>query len=152
MDALIVRRTPTRALMERPTGLFEDLDHWVTDVWDRWTPTLYYHRSSIPMEMYETKDDLVIKAELPGFRREDIDISLEGDSLTIKATSKSEELPEGATSYLCERCYGEYSRAVTLPFAVDSGKVEATYENGLLHLRLPKSEEVKPKHIEVKVK
>src|SRR3972149_3100552 len=151
MDAIIVRRSPIRALMERPTSLFEDFDRWASDVWNTWTPSLT-GRSSIPMEMYETKDDLVIKAELPGFRKEDIDGTLEGDSLTIKATSKSEELPEGATSYLCERCYGEYSRTMTLPFPVDSSKVEATYESGLLHLCLPKSEEVKAKHIEVKVK
>jgi len=104
------------------------------------------------MDMYETKDGLVLKAELPGFRKEDVDISLEGDCLTIKAVSKQEELPKDSTMYLDELCYGEYSRSVTLPFPVDNDKISATFENGMLEMSLPKTEESKPKRIEVKVK
>ena len=154
MDAIIVRRAPTRALsLIEPEDFLEDIDRYALNVWDSWTPFVYGdHREEMPMDMYETKDDLVIKAELPGFTREDIDVKLEGDTLTLKAVSKKEELPEESTSYLCERCFGEYSRSMTLPVPVQSDKVVASFENGLLELRLPKTEQVKARHIEVKAK
>ncbi len=79
-------------------------------------------------------------------------MKLEGESLTIRATSKKEEIPEDSTRYLGDRCYGEYSRSLTLPVPVQSDKVVARFENGILELRLPKTEEVKPKHIEVQAK
>jgi len=154
MDAIIVRRNPTRALsVIEPESFLEDLDRCALDVWNSWTPVVYHdHREEIPMDMYETKDDLIIEAELPGFKKEDIDVKLEGDSLTLKAVSKKEELPEESTSYLGERCFGEYSRSLTLPVPVQSDKVVASFENGLLELRLPKTEQVKARHIEVKAK
>jgi len=153
MNAIIVRRNPSRALsVLEPQSFLEDLDRFAMDVWNSWSPVVYHHREAIPMDMYETKDDLIIKAELPGFKKEDVDIKLEGDSLMLKAVSKQEEVPEDSTSYLCERCFGEYSRSLTLPVPVESDKVSATFENGLLELRLPKTEEAKPKHIKVQIK
>ena len=143
MDAIIVRRYPTEA----PTFVPSFLD----ELWNRWTPTVYEEQhSSIPMDMYELKDDLVIRAELPGFKKEDIDISIQGEELTLKATRKPEQRPEDSTRYMCELCDGDYARTVSLPFEVDSGKVSAVFENGLLEVRLPKREEAKAKHIEVK--
>ena len=157
MDAIIVRRNPveTRALSLVQPSMFDEIDRWAGEVWNSWTPTMFYHdhrRSGIPMDIYETKDGLFLKAELPGFRKEDVDISLEGDYLTIKAVSKQEKLPKDSTFYLDELCYGEYTRSVTLPFPVDSEKISATFENGILQMSLPKTEESKPKRIEVKVK
>ncbi len=152
MDAIIVR-SPTRALsVVEPEEYLEDLDRFAMDVWDSWSPIVYSERESIPVDMYETGDDLFIKAELPGFKKEDIDVKLEGEGLTITATSKKEEMPKDSTSYLGERCFGEFSRSLTLPFPVQSDKVVARFENGILELRLPKTEEVKPKHIEVQAK
>jgi HSP20 family protein len=152
MDAIIMRRNPHALSVVEPS-FFEEIDRWARDVWDTWTPTLFpYRRTAIPMDMYGTKDGMVLKAELPGFRKEDVDVNLEGDRLIIKAVSKKEEIPEGSSSYLSERFYGEYSRSLTLPFPVDPEKVSATFENGLLQVSLPMSEEVKPKHIEIKVK
>lgn len=152
MDSIVVRRDPRRSLTLVPS-LFDEIDRFASGVWNGWTPTMYYDpRGSMPMDMFEQGDDLVVRAELPGFQKEDIDLNLEGDELTLKATRKQDELPEGAKGYLCELCHGEHSRTVTLPFPVDSEKISACFENGLLEIRLPKTEEAKPKHIEVKVK
>lgn len=152
MGALIVRRNPYELSVVQPS-IFDEIDRWAREVWDSWTPGFYpYHITTIPMDMYETKDGMVVKAELPGFKKDDIDVSLEDDVLTIKAVSKKEDLPEGSSSYLSERFYGEYSRSVALPFQVNPEKVSATFENGLLEVSLPRSEEAKSRRIEIKVK
>jgi HSP20 family protein len=152
MNAIIVRRNPYAMSAVQP-ALFEELDRWARDVWDTWTPTLSsYSHSVMPMDMYETKDGVVIKAELPGFHKEDVDVNLEDDILNIKAVSKKEDTPEGSASYLSERFYGEFSRSLTLPFPVDPEKVTAKFENGLLEVLLPRSEETKSKRIEIRVK
>ena len=142
MDAIIVRDGQTGAV-----GLLEprDLFGGIGGLYE-------YEGGSIPMDMYESKDELVLRAELPGFRKEDIDISLETEMLTVKAVKKEEEMPEGARPYLDERYFGEYTRTLTLPFPVETEKILANFENGVLEVRLPKAEEAKPKHIEVKVK
>ncbi|MFC2003243.1 Hsp20/alpha crystallin family protein [Chloroflexota bacterium] len=102
--------------------------------------------------MYKEKDELVLKAELPGIKKGDLDIILEADMLTIRAEKKQEEVAEDATHYACERYFGQYTRTVSLPFHVDADKTSATLRNGLLQIRLPKAEEAKSKHIEVNVR
>ncbi|MBI4296320.1 MAG: Hsp20/alpha crystallin family protein [Chloroflexi bacterium] len=114
----------------------------------------FWHRpawvtASFPVDVYEDKDVLVIRAELPGMVKDDIDISFEGDLITIKADKKVEKL-EGITAYTCERYYGTLSRTLSLPFPVDTDKVSATFDNGLLEVRLPKAEEAKAKRISIK--
>ena len=151
--AIVVRRTPsTRALPLTEPVRTLDIDRFASDVWDSWSPFHYhYHRSEIPADVYEEKDFLVIKAEMPGFRKEDIEVGVTGDLLTIKGEKKGEEVPEEST-YESEICYGDYSRTIELPFAVKSEKAAATFENGLLEIKLPKAEEARSRHIEVKVK
>lgn len=147
MTALI-RTSPGRALT-----LMEELERMTEELWEGWRPVLALGTEFMPrMEMYEEKDGLVIRTELPGVRKEDLNISITGDVLTLKAEKKQEEVTEGRDYYLCERSFGQYSRSVSLPFAVDTGKVAATLENGLLEIRLSKAEEAKAKQIEVKVK
>jgi len=147
MTALI-RTSPGRALT-----LMEELERMTEELWEGWQPVLALRTEFMPrMEMYEEKDGLVIRTELPGVRKEDLNISITGDVLTLKAEKKQEEVTEGRDYYLCERSFGQYSRSVSLPFAVDTGKVAATLENGLLEIRLSKAEEAKAKQIEVKVK
>lgn len=147
MTALI-RTSPGRALT-----LMEELERMTEELWEGWRPVLALRTEFMPrMEMYEEKDGLVIRTELPGVRKEDLNISITGDVLTLKAEKKQEEVTEGRDYYLCERSFGQYSRSVSLPFAVDTGKVAATLENGLLEIRLSKAEEAKAKQIEVKVK
>lgn len=106
----------------------------------------------LPLDMYQTADEVVIKAAIPGLKPEEVDISITGDTLIIKGEHKEEhEIKE--ENYLCkERHYGTFSRSVLIPVKVKSDKAEAAFENGVLTLSLPKAEEVKPKQIKVKTK
>jgi HSP20 family protein len=99
--------------------------------------------------MYEEKDQLVVKTELPGITEKDLEVTLEGDMLTIKA-EKKEAATEDATHHTRERYYGKYVRSMSLPSHVNGDKISATFDNGVLELRIPKAEEVKPRRIEVK--
>jgi HSP20 family protein len=102
-------------------------------------------------DVYEEKDNFVVKAELPGMKKEDISVSLQDGSLIISGERKSETKSEGAEVYRAERYVGKFQRSVTLPTPVTAGKVTAEYKDGILTVTLPKSEEAKPKQIEVKV-
>jgi len=103
-----------------------------------------------PVDLYEDRDHLVLKAELPGMKREDIDISLHGDVLTLSGERK-EEAFDTAETYRAERFLGRFQRTFTLPVAVDPNKVQATFQDGILTVTLPKAEEAKPKQVQVKV-
>ncbi|OGO43894.1 MAG: hypothetical protein A2137_04790 [Chloroflexi bacterium RBG_16_58_8] len=160
MAAVTVWKRPSRTwtAMEpyyRPWSYLDELESWASDMWEGWKPSYhhgYWHHAYPRMDMYEYKDELWLWAELPGLKKEDIDISLEGDCLTIKAEKKAREVPEDARYYYNELCYGTYSRSFTLPYPVDGEKLTATYADGVLEVRLPKAEEAKAKHIEVRVK
>jgi HSP20 family protein len=104
------------------------------------------------LDMYEEEKELVVKAELPGMRKKDMDIRLDGDVLTIRAEKKEEkELKEDAY-HARERRFGQYLRYMTLPVRVDPEKVTATLKKGLLEIRLPKAEDSGTKQIEIKTK
>lgn len=103
------------------------------------------------VDLYEDRDHLVLKAELPGMNKEDIDISLHGDVLMLSGERKEEKAFEKAETYRAERFLGKFQRAFTLPVSVDASKVQASYKDGILHVTLPKAEEAKPKQIPVKV-
>ena len=106
----------------------------------------------LAVDVYENKDDVVVKASVPGVQPEDIDLSVTGDVLTIKGEFKQEENVEKENYVRRERRYGSFSRSLQLPTAVNVDKATAEFENGVLKLTLPKSEEVKPKTIEIKRK
>ncbi|MHB0858555.1 MAG: Hsp20/alpha crystallin family protein [Anaerolineae bacterium] len=108
--------------------------------------------TGMAMDVYETNDDVVIKATLPGVKPEDVDISVVGDVLTIKAEMKAEEDVEEGNYIRHERRFGRLQRAVRLPSQVQADKAEAEFENGVLKLKVPKAEEVKPKTIQIKAK
>ena len=105
-----------------------------------------------PVDIYETEaHDLVVKAELPDMTREDIEVTVEKDTLTIRGTKK---LPDGIKDEQLrriERSYGAFSRSFALPHTVDSTKVSADYKNGVLTVKLPYREEAKPRTINVEV-
>ena len=105
-----------------------------------------------PVDVYETDEDVVVKASLPGVKQEDVHISVTGDTLTIKGETKEEREEETPNYYRQERHYGAVQRSLTLPVRVDADKADATFENGVLSLRLPKAPEVRPKTIELKAK
>ncbi|MBI2860042.1 MAG: Hsp20/alpha crystallin family protein [Chloroflexi bacterium] len=153
----IVRFSPHRHLSLAETfyparNFLEDIDRVARDMWETWQPTACPTGLVPRIDMYEDKDVLTISMDLPGVKKEDITLSIEGDVLNIKAEKKSAEMSATATCYMGERCFGLYSRSVSLPFPIDFDKCSATFENGWLEIKLPKSEEVKARHIEVKVK
>ncbi|RMF35027.1 MAG: Hsp20/alpha crystallin family protein [Chloroflexi bacterium] len=104
----------------------------------------------LPIDAYTTPEEIVIVAPLPGVNPDDVEITLDGDTLTIRA-----ELPaplENVDYIFQERAYGTFSRTLTLNVPVDRDQIEATFQNGLLTLTLPKAEAVRPKTIKVKAK
>jgi HSP20 family protein len=103
------------------------------------------------LDLYEDKDNLYVKVEIPGMKREDIDVSLHEGSLSISGERKSEQKHEDAEVYRAERFFGRFQRTVTLPTPVAAEKVKAQYKDGILNITLPKTEEAKPKHIDVNV-
>lgn len=106
----------------------------------------------LALDLYQTDDDVVVKANVPGMKPEDIEISVSGDTLTIQG-ELSEELESDEAQYLLrERRYASFARSVTLPSSVETDKASAEFKNGVLVLTLPKVEEVKPKRIAIKTK
>jgi HSP20 family protein len=104
---------------------------------------------TLPLDLTESEDEYVIKASIPGIKPEDMEITYSGKMLTIKGEYKAEEEKDDVHYHLRERRYGAFARSLTLPAAVKSEAIEAKYESGVLTLKLPKSEEVKPKKIAV---
>ncbi len=104
----------------------------------------------LPLDVYETENDLVVKASMPGVRPEEVDISITGDALTIKGEAKAEHEERKPNYYRQELRYGAFHRTLTLPVQVEADKAEATFENGLLTLTMPKAEAARPKTIKVK--
>ena len=104
------------------------------------------------VDIFEKDDKFVVKAELPGMKEEDIDVSVVGDTLMIKGEKKTETEVKEENYYRCERAYGSFYRSVPLPSTVDADKIEANFEDGVLEVTLPKSAEVKPKKIAVAAK
>jgi HSP20 family protein len=102
------------------------------------------------VDVKETADQIVVKAEVPGMDAKDINISVTGDVLTIKGEKKSEREETEENYHLVERSYGSFSRSLAMPAAVDLDKIEAKYDKGVLTITCPKKEEVKPKAIEIK--
>jgi HSP20 family protein len=104
------------------------------------------------IEVYDRKSEIVVKAELPGVAKDDIDLTITKDSITLKGEVKKEEEVKEEEYYSCERTFGSFARTVALPVDVDSEKAKATFTNGILEIVLPKKEEAKPKEIKIEVK
>jgi len=103
-----------------------------------------------PVDLYEDKDNLHLKTELPGMSKDDIEISIHDGVLTLSGERKLDEKYESAETYRSERCLGRFQRTLTLPSQVNADKVKAHYQDGILTVLMPKAEESKPKHIEIK--
>jgi HSP20 family protein len=144
--AIILRNSMTPSV--GPWGLFDEFDSLFDGFFG--TRVSGTEHTIMPLtDVYEEKDQLVVKTELPGIDSKEIDVNLEGDTLTIKA-EKKEEVKEDATRHTRERYYGHYLRSMTLPYPVKEGEIKATFDNGVLELTLPKAEEAKPRKIEIK--
>jgi HSP20 family protein len=111
-------------------------------VFGGWTPAI---------DVFEDKDHVVVKAELAGMRKEDIEVTLHEGTLSIAGERKTEKKVEEAGLYRSERFFGRFQRTITLPAPVAGEKVKAEYKDGILTVTLPKTEEAKPKQIDVNV-
>lgn len=110
-------------------------------------------RQWIPvLDMYETKDDLILAFELPGVREKDVSLLITGDLLTVRGERPINQELEGENYQHVERVYGKFERSVQLPMPVQAEKVKATYHDGVLEVKLTKSEEVKPKEIKIDIR
>lgn len=104
------------------------------------------------VEMVDKKDEVLLRAELPGVKKEDIRVSVTGDLLTIEGERKQEAEIKEEDYYCCERSYGKFYREITLPAGINREKISSQYKDGVLEIHMPKAEEAKPKEIEIKVK
>jgi HSP20 family protein len=154
------RRRPGRGIIPwRPFRELEEMERRFEDILGRpflpsvWRRLPIEERGWAPaIEVFEKEDKFVVKAELPGMKEEDIDISVVGDTLTIKGERKAESEVKEEDYYCCERSYGSFSRSIAVPPNVDTKKIEASFEDGVLEVSLPKAPEVKPKKIAVSAK
>jgi HSP20 family protein len=136
LDRLANMREEMERVFESPFGsFFRPLGSL-----SRWTPAV---------DVYQDKDQFIVQAELPGLKKEEIEISLHDDTLTIAGERKAPATTD--QGFRTERFYGKFQRSLNLPALVDAEKVKANYKDGILTIVLPKAEEAKPKQIEVSV-
>jgi HSP20 family protein len=102
------------------------------------------------VDIYETDEKMVIKAELPGLKKEDIDIEVRDNTLTLKGERKFEKEIKQENYHRVERAYGSFQRSFTLPSTIKQEAIEATFKDGILEVSLPKAAEVKPKKVEIR--
>lgn len=141
----------------RPFGGLTSLRREMDDLWDRFfgekpVPTRFTGEWLPSVDVSETEDKVLIKAELPGLDAKDVSVSMSGDLLTIKGEKKKEEEEKDEHHHYIERYYGSFQRSFRLPVNIQSDKIEASFEKGVLKVILPKAEEAKKKEIEIKVK
>ena len=139
---------PFRNLEERMRRLFgEGYDPFGKVGEENWSLATW----SPACDIYETSNELVVKAELPEVKKENVQVTIENNVLTIRGERKFEAETKKESYHRVERRYGEFTRSFALPGFVDATKVNAEFQEGVLRVRMPKREEAKPKHIDVKV-
>jgi len=141
----IVRWSPVQQLasmeVDRLNRMFDQV--WRDPVRQGWVP---------PVDIYEDAGHrVVIRAELPEMKREDIKVTVENDTLTLSGERKAPEFREGGL-HRRERLYGEFSRSFTLPATLDPSQISASYQDGVLTITVPPREEAKPKQIQIETK
>ncbi len=150
MARSIVRWEPFRDLVSVRNTMDQLFQESFVQPWGRWPA--FAEEGVLPVDVYETEDSVVVEAACPGIKPEDVDISITGDTLTIKGETKFEEKVERENYIRQERRCGSFCRAVTLPGGLENDKAEADFEDGVLTITFPKSEEMKPKRIKVEVR
>ncbi|MBI4760738.1 MAG: Hsp20/alpha crystallin family protein [Chloroflexota bacterium] len=143
----LIRWEPMHEIM----SLREAVDRLFDDAFTR--PLSLSGAWSLPaVDMYQTDDEIVVKAALPGVKSDEVQISVTGEVLTIKGEIKQEEDKKDRSWHIRERRYGAFERSIILPTDVVADKAKAEFENGILTITLPKAEDVKPRTIAVKAK
>ncbi len=157
---MMERRRPRGQTLPRHFREMEnEMNRLMAESFSSWPYPLSWRRTpgemmawSPSMDIFEKEDSFILRFEMPGMKPEEVDISITGDTLTVKGERKP---PEGVSEeewQASEICYGPFSRSITFPMSVDANKIEANFENGILDVRLPKAEEAKPKQIKVQTK
>jgi HSP20 family protein len=150
------RMWPVSAWGREIDRLFDDVRRGFP--WPRlWGPERFWPSEEVGFEVptidvFEKGDEVVVKAELPGMSKDDIELNVTDSTLTLKGEKKKEEEVKDEDYYRCERVYGAVSRTVEFPAAVKADQAKATFKDGVLEVRLPKTEEAKRKAIKVQVR
>ena len=140
----VIRWNPFREIAE----MQRQLDRVFDDTWSNFEPRL--SGNWLALDVTETEGEYKVVADMPGLTADDIHINLHDGVLNISGEVKREETKEEDRIVLQERVYGKFSRSVQLPLPVNADKVNASYDNGILTLTLPKAESAKPRQIQVK--
>ena len=138
LDQLLNLREEIHRLFESPRSEWQRS----TEFFDGWTPAV---------DLYEDKESLIVKVELPGLKKEEIEVSVHDGTLSISGERKPSTQNGSSQTFRSERFFGRFHRAVALPKPVAVDKIKASYKDGILTVTLPKTEEAKPKQIEVSV-
>ena len=150
---------------ERRLAPFEEMERWFEEAFNRpffgypRFPTIRFPELRMPwteelspdVDVYEEEKDVVVKAELPGLRKEDLDINITGDVVTISGEKKAEEKVERKNFYRVERAFGSFTRKLRLPSDTLADKAKATFKDGVLEIRIPKTEEAREKTRKIQV-
>ncbi|MBM3311775.1 MAG: Hsp20/alpha crystallin family protein [Candidatus Aminicenantes bacterium] len=143
----IIRWDPFRdvvTLRERMNRMFEDVFSRRTDDKEltpsSWAPAV---------DIYETENELVLSAEIPGLNEKDVEIKVEDNTLTLKGERRFEKETKEENYHRIERSYGSFYRAFTLPNSIDPEKIQAEHENGVLRISMPKRQELKPRTVKI---
>jgi HSP20 family protein len=143
----LIRWEPAREMM----SLRDAMDRLFDDAFTR--PLSLRDGWSVPaIDMYQTDDEIVVKAAMPGIKADEVQINVTGEVLTLKGEVKHEEEKQEKAWHIREQRFGSFERSVVLPTDVVADKAKADFENGILTITLPKAEEVKPKAISIKAK
>lgn len=144
----LIRWEPAREMMT----LREAMDRLFDDAFTR-PLSVFREGLSVPaIDMFQTDDEIVVKAALPGIKPDEVQINVTGEVLTLKGEVKQQEEKKERAWHIREQRFGSFERSVVLPTDVVADKAKAEFENGILTVTLPKAEEVKPKIINIKAK
>lgn len=142
----------------RPWSPFRDFgwpfgrlfDELLGERWVPWTPATTMGRWTPALDLHENDNAYVVTVELPGAKREDIHVEVHENVLTIRGEKRSERESSSEKRHYVERCYGSFSRAFTLPAGADTDRIQATFKDGVLTVEIPKTEQKKPKQVDIK--
>jgi HSP20 family protein len=129
----------------------ERLQKEMNRLFDIYSPQRSRIAPSFPaLNVWSSNDEVMLTAELPGVHLEDLDITITGSTLMLQGSREGDEVPGGTNYHRQERGFGKFARSIELPFNIEANKIEATLENGILKITLPRAEKDKPKKIKVK--
>ena len=142
----LIRYKPDREVMTLRDAMDQLFDEAFTRPFDLMT-------SNLPaVDLYQSDDEVVVKAAMPGIKADEVEISVTGDMLTLKGEMQQKEETKGVSYLIREQRYGSFERSLMLPTQVQSEKAKAEFEDGILTITLPKADQVRPKTITVKAK